>query len=81
MTNPQKTREMIREKVKLLKTPEDKIKLTEVYPSIIEEALGEFEECPEINGWQCDYWAKIGRYAIFGTMYYGTAEIRLREDW
>lgn len=73
--------EEIREKVKELKTKEDKIELKDVYPSLIEEALGKFKECPNINySWECYYWASTDKYAISGTMYYGTAEISLEKE-
>ena len=56
-----------------------KIKLKNVYPSLLEEVFGDLENF-DLNGWQCDYWCSNDEYSIFGTMYYGTAEIEKREE-
>lgn len=73
-------KEYIRNEVNKLKCKEDKVNLENVYPEIIEEVLGDFDEPYELNGYDCDYWAKTSKYSIFGSMRFGTAEITLREE-
>lgn len=68
-----------REKAKLDNGEVKEIKLKNVYPSLLEEVFGDFEDF-DINGWQGDYWCTKDEYKIFGTMYYGTAEIEKRVD-
>lgn len=68
-----------REKAKLDNGEVKEIKLKNVYPSLLEEVFGDFEDF-DLNGWQCDYWCTFNEYKIFGTMYYGTAEIVKRVD-
>lgn len=71
---------LIEEKKKLDNKEVDELVLKGVYPAIIEEVFGDFEDCPDFNGWQGDYWAKTTDYSIFGCMYYGTAEINRKEN-
>ena len=53
------TVEQIKEKLKDLKTRDDAIELHGVYPNLIQEAIGKFDNSTyDINGWQCDYWVK-----------------------
>ena len=68
-----------REKAKLDNGEVKEIKLKNVYPSLLEEVFGDFEDF-DINGWQGDYWCTNDEYKVFGTMYYGTAEIEKRVD-
>ena len=68
-----------KEKEKLDSGEAKEIKLKNVYPSLLEEVFGDFEDF-DINGWQGDYWCTKDEYKIFGTMYYGTAEIEKRAD-
>ena len=68
-----------KEKEKLDSGEEKKIRLKNVYPSLLEEVFGDFEDF-DIYGLQCDYWCTKDEYNIFGTMYYGTAEIEKRVD-
>lgn len=68
-----------REKAKLDNGEVKEIKLKNVYPSLLEEVFGDFEDF-DINGWQGDYWCTKDEYKVFGTMYYGTAEIEKRVD-
>lgn len=69
-----------REKAKLDNGEVKEIKLKNVYPSLLEEVFGDFEDF-DINGWQGDYWCTTkDEYKVFGTMYYGTAEIEKRVD-
>lgn len=68
-----------REKAKLDNREVKEIKLKNVYPSLLEEVFGDFEDF-DINGWQGDYWCTKDEYKVFGTMYYGTAEIEKRVD-
>lgn len=72
--------EYIKTKKKKLDSGETKvIRLKNVYPAILEEVFGDFEDF-DLNGWQCDYWCTKNEYKVFGTMYYGTAEIEKRVD-
>lgn len=68
-----------KEKEKLDSGEVKEIRLKNVYPSLLEEVFGDFEDF-DINGWQGDYWCTKDEYKIFGTMYYGTAEIEKRVD-
>lgn len=68
-----------REKAKLDNGEVKEIKLKNVYPSLLEEVFGDFEDF-DINGWQGDYWCTKDEYKVFGTMYYGAAEIEKRVD-
>ena len=68
-----------KEKEKLDSGEAKEIKLKNVYPLLLEEVFGDFEDF-DINGWQGDYWCTKDEYKIFGTMYYGTAEIEKRVD-
>ena len=68
-----------KEKEKLDSGEAKEIRLKNVYPSLLEEVFGDFEDF-DINGWQGDYWCTKDEYKIFGTMYYGTAEIEKRAD-
>lgn len=68
-----------KEKEKLDSGEVKEIRLKNVYPSLLEEVFGDFEDF-DINGWQGDYWCTKDEYKIFGTMYYGTAEIEKRAD-
>lgn len=73
------TVEQIKEKLKDLKTKDDEIELHGVCPNLIQEAIGKFDNRTyDINGWECDYWVKTDKYAISGSMFYGTARISLR---
>lgn len=71
---------ILAEKEKLDNREVDVIYLYGVYPDILEEVFEEFEDSLDINGWQGDYWTTTENYSIFGTMYYGTAKIRLKEE-
>ena len=68
-----------KEKEKLDSGEVKEIRLKNVYPSLLEEVFGDFEDF-DIYGWQGDYWCTKDEYKIFGTMYYGTAEIEKRVD-
>lgn len=68
-----------KEKEKLDSGEVKEIRLKNVYPSLLEEVFGDFEDF-DINGWQSDYWCTKDEYKIFGTMYYGTAEIEKGVD-
>lgn len=67
----------IQEEVSKLKYKDDTVNLKGVYPSILEECLGNFDKPYELNGYDCDYTTTIGDYEINGCMRYGTAEITL----
>lgn len=67
----------IKDEVSKLKYKEDTCKLINVYPSILEEVLGEFKNPYSLNGYDCDYWAKTSKYDICGCMRFGTAEVTL----
>lgn len=71
---------LLDEKIKLDSKKVDVIKLTNVSPSLIEEVFGDFDDTPEFNGWQGDYWASSGEYSVSGCMYYGTASVSRKED-
>ena len=70
----------IKEEINKLKYKGDSINLDNVYPSILEEVLGDFEKPYELNGYDCDYWVETGKYSISGCMRYGTATIELIID-
>lgn len=67
----------ITEELKKLKYKGDMVKLNNVNPSILEDVLGDFIEPYDLNGYDCDYWAKTDEYEIFGTMRFATAQITL----
>lgn len=67
----------IKEKVSELKYKGDTTSLENIYPSIIEEVLGDFDEPYSLNGYDCDYWGTIEDYEISGCMRFGTADITL----
>lgn len=67
----------VKEELKNLRYVGDKVKLQNVNPSLLEEVIGDFEDPYELNGYDCDYWASVGDYSIFGSMRFGTAEITL----
>lgn len=73
------TNELI-ESLQMLKYKDDCVRVNNVYPSLIEDALGNFDDGYELNGYDCDYWASIsnvvgiGSLDIFGCMRYGYAE-------
>lgn len=65
----------IREGVAKLEYKDDSVEFENVCPRIIEEALGDFDDGYELNGYDCDYWASIGDLDIQGCMRYGNATI------
>lgn len=67
----------VKEELKKLRYLGDTIYLENVNPTLLEDVIGDFEEPYELNGYDCDYWAKSGDYSIFGCMSNGTAKIRL----
>lgn len=69
----------VREELKKLKYVGDKVYLENVNPSLLEDVIGDFEDPYELNGYDCDYWANVGDYSIFGSMRFGTAEITLEQ--
>ena len=77
MTIKEQVKEYIKEELKKLKYTGDKVKLINVYPEIIEEVIGYFNEPYDLNGYDCDYWAKTYKYEIYGSMRFGTAEVEL----
>lgn len=70
--------EYIKKNVSKLKKDGDNVKLENVNPYLIEKAIGDFDDGYDLNGYDCDYWANIGQYSIFGCMRYGTATISLK---
>lgn len=64
----------IEEKIKGLKSGEE-VTLKGVFPSVIEDVIGDFEDELELNGWQGDYWTGNSEYKVSGCMYYGDATI------
>ncbi len=70
----------IKDEVSKLKNYGDYVDLEGVYPYALEYVLGDFDEPYELNGYDCDYWARIGNYHICGSMRYGTAEITLEKE-
>lgn len=72
-------KQYIIKEIKKLKNECDIVELVNVYPSILEEVLGDFNEPYELNGYDCDYWANTDVYEIFGTMRFATAKITLRK--
>lgn len=68
----------IKDSVKKIKKEGDFVFLQNVYPDIVEEALGDFIEPYDLNGYDCDYWVRTDKYFIFGTMRDGTAKIQLQ---
>lgn len=74
------TVEEIKEKLKELKSANDSISLTGVYPRIVEEAVGGIHwDTYETNGWDGDYWFSNSTYSVSGTMFEGTAKIALMD--
>lgn len=69
----------IKEKVGNLKYKGESVKINNVYPDILEAALGDFDDGYELNGYDCDYWANVQdrKYSICGCMRYGYATITL----
>ena len=53
--------------------------------NLLEECGAEVQDCPDFNGWQCDYWNcchfNDKKYDIYGSAWYGTATIMLAEDF
>lgn len=70
----------IEEEVSKLKNDGDYVYLEGVCPYLLEYVLGDFDDPYELNGYDCDYWVKVGDYNISGSMRYGTAEIILEKD-
>lgn len=70
-------RQYIKDEVSKLEYVGDEIKLKYVYPAILEDVLGDFDEPYELSGYDCDYWAKTDEYSISGCMSYGHATITL----
>lgn len=78
-TVEQQTIELIRKRVsKMVKG--STLYLRNVYPVVIEKALGDFEDGYELSGSDCDYRAKTDKYDIQGVMREGTAKIMLRKE-
>lgn len=73
-----KIREYIKEELKKLNYKGDIASLSCVYPTIIEDVIGDFNKPLERNGYDCDYWASTDKYDVFGSMRLGTAEITLK---
>lgn len=67
----------IKEELSKLHYINDEVSLKNVYPAIIEEVIGDFDKPYELNGYDCDYWAKTDTYSIDGCMRSGTATIIL----
>lgn len=67
----------IKDSVSELKYKGDTVDLEGVYPSILEEVLGNFDKPYSLNGYDCDYGTTIGDYEISGCMRFGTANITL----
>ena len=65
----------IEEEVSKLKNNGDYVRLKDVCPYLLEYVLGDFDDPYELNGYDCDYWARVGDYSISGSMRYGTAKI------
>ena len=65
----------IEEEVSKLKNNGDCVRLKDVCPYLLEYVLGDFDDPYELNGYDCDYWARVGDYSISGSMRYGTAKI------
>ncbi|HSQ89789.1 hypothetical protein [Romboutsia sp.] len=71
-------KEYIEKEVKGLTKSGDSVSLKGVYPSAIEDVVGDFVDSLDLNGWQGDYWAESDEYKISGCMYYGTCTITLK---
>ena len=69
----------ITKEIKKLKYKGDNIILNNVYPSIIEDVLGNFDNPYTLNGYDCDYSTTVGKYKVSGSMRFGTAEITLMD--
>lgn len=67
----------IKEEIEKLKYKGDSVELSNVYPAIIEEVVGNFDYPYELNGYDCNYWVDTDEYSIWGAMRYGTATIQL----
>lgn len=67
-------KDYIRERIEGLESGEQ-ISLQGVYPQVIEEVIGDFEDELDLNGWQGDYWTGNSEYEVSGCMYYGNATI------
>ena len=63
----------IKDEVSKLKNYGDYVYLSGVCPYMLGYVLGDFDY--ELNGYDCDYWARVGNYFISGSMRFGTAEI------
>lgn len=72
-------KDYIKKELKKLDTNGGSIELKNVYPDLLEDVLGEFVEPYELNGYDCDYWAKTDKYDVYGCMRFGTARISLLE--
>lgn len=79
MNIEEQIRRYIYKQVDRLRGKGDSVKLQCVWPDIIQYVLG-YEEPYELNGYDCDYSMKIGKYEIDGSMRFGTATVTLTED-
>ena len=50
------------------------------YPSLIEEVFGKFNEYPETNGCDIDYWVSNDNYDFSGSMYTGDCRVSMKGD-
>jgi len=76
----EKIKEYVKTELAKLSNGAEEVKLEGIYPSVLEELIDGFDwSYADTNGWQVDYWIKTYDYDIEGSMYYGTATIKLKE--
>ena len=80
MNIEEQIRRYIYKEVDKLREKGDSVHLQCVYPDVISYVLGESENPYELNGYDCDYYMKIDKYEIDGSMRFGTAIVTLFED-
>lgn len=69
----------IQEEIKKAKKENRKtVELKNVYPSILEDVIGSFNEPYELNGYDCDYWVQTSEFEISGCMRFGTADLTFK---
>ena len=66
------------EKIKTLKHKDESIKLSGVYPWLLEQELDLLDGITIIGGRDFDYYAETPIYHIDGSAYYGTATVTLK---
>jgi hypothetical protein len=75
----EKIKEYVKTELAKLSNGAEEIKLEGIYTSVLEELIDGFDLAyADTNGWQGDYWLKTYDYDIEGSMYYGTATIRIK---